>query len=63
MADNNKKILKGINFPGLEGTYYIPEVIIDDTLTEEGQAAEAAAVGALLAEKAQVQIVTWEEDD
>ena len=23
MADN--KVLKGINFPGLEGTYYVPE--------------------------------------
>lgn len=24
---NNNKVLKGINFPGLEGTYYVPEAV------------------------------------
>ena len=38
-----EKILKGINFPGLEDTYIIPEV--DSTLSKSGQAADAKAVG------------------
>ena len=62
------KVLKGINFPGLEGTYYVPEATavedengyieiksyvsdtvevenLDATLTKEGFAADAKAVG------------------
>ncbi len=39
----DKKYLKGINFPGLDGTYYVPEV--DDTLTVSGGAADAKVVG------------------
>lgn len=73
MADN--KILKGINFPGLEGTYYVPEAKavkdengyieiqsyvsdtvevenLDATLTKEGYAADAKAVGGALEAKA-----------
>ena len=69
MAEN--KILKGINFPGLEETYYIPEATaveyedgyieiqsyvsdtveienLDTTLTKEGFAADANAVGSAL---------------
>lgn len=38
-----EKILKGINFPGLEDTYIIPEV--DDTLSKLGSPADAKAVG------------------
>lgn len=72
MADN--KVLKGINFPGLEGTYYIPEAKavkdengyieiqsyvsdtvevenLDTTLTKEGYAADAKAVGNALSGK------------
>ena len=62
------KVLKGINFPGLEGTYYVPQATavedengyieiksyvsdtveienLDTTLTKEGYAADAKAVG------------------
>lgn len=65
------KVLKGINFPGLEGTYYVPEATavedengyidvlsyvsdtveienLDTTLTKEGFAADANAVGSAL---------------
>ena len=38
-----EKILKGINFPGLEDTYIIPEV--DDTLSKLGSPADAKVVG------------------
>lgn len=57
MAD---KILKSINFPGLEGTYYIPETTmeLDTTLTQEGSAADAKAVGEALAGKANSSEVT-----
>ena len=44
-----EKILKGINFPGLEDTYLIPEV--DSTLSKSGQAADAKVVGEALAGK------------
>ena len=44
-----EKILKGINFPGLEDTYLIPEV--DSTLSKSGQAADAKIVGEALAGK------------
>lgn len=44
-----EKILKGINFPGLEDTYIIPEV--DSTLSKSGQAADAKVVGEALAGK------------
>ena len=44
-----EKILKGINFPGLEDTYIIPEV--DNTLSKSGQAADAKVVGEALAGK------------
>lgn len=73
MSEN--KVLKGINFPGLEGTYYVPEAIavedengyieiksyvsdtveienLDTTLTKEGYAADAKAVGGALEAKA-----------
>lgn len=73
MSEN--KVLKGINFPGLEGTYYVPEAIavedengyveiksyisdtvevenLDATLTKEGYAADAKAVGEALSAKA-----------
>lgn len=73
MSEN--KVLKGINFPGLEGTYYVPEAIavedengyieiqsyvsdtveienLDTTLTKEGFAADANAVGEALSAKA-----------
>lgn len=39
--------LKSIEFPGLDDTYTIPQ--IDDTLTETGKAADAAATGTRLA--------------
>lgn len=65
------KVLKGINFPGLEGTYYVPEATavedengyidvlsyvsdtveienLDTTLTKNGYAADANAVGSAL---------------
>jgi hypothetical protein len=38
-----EKLLKGINFPGLEDTYIIPQV--DDTLTVSGASADAKVVG------------------
>ena len=44
-----EKILKGINFPGLEDTYIIPEV--DNTLKKSGSPADAKAVGDALATK------------
>lgn len=44
-----EKILKGINFPGLEDTYIVPEV--DDTLSKSGQAADAKVVGEALSGK------------
>lgn len=86
MADN--KVLKGINFPGLEGTYYIPEAKavkdengyieiqsyvsdtvevenLDTTLTKEGYAADAKAVGDALQNKVNVvegsRLMTAEE--
>lgn len=40
-----EKILKGINFPGLEDTYIIPEVEVDDTLSISGASADAKATG------------------
>ena len=36
---------------------------VDSTLTQSGYAADAKAVGDALAQKSQVQIVTWEADD
>lgn len=45
-----EKPLKGINFPGLDGTYEIPQV--DYTLTVSGAAADAKKVGDALANKA-----------
>lgn len=44
-----EKILKGINFPGLEDTYIIPQP--DDTLTITGAPADAKAVGDALSGK------------
>lgn len=44
----------------------IPEgdsAAIDATLTKEGHAADAKATGKAIAEKSQVQIITWEEND
>ena len=38
-----EKPLRGINFPGLDDTYIIPEP--DTTLTESGVPADAKAVG------------------
>lgn len=38
-----EKILKGINFPGLEDTYMVPEV--DNTLTVSGASADAKVTG------------------
>ena len=47
-----EKQLKSIKFPGLEDTYVIPEgVQIDDTLAQEGMAADAKAVGDALETK------------
>lgn len=43
MAD---KALRGINFPGLEGTYFVP--VIDAELKTPGAAADAAVTGAAL---------------
>ena len=37
-------------------------VDLDVTLTENGKAADAKAVGEAVAQKSQVQIVIWEED-
>lgn len=78
------KVLKGINFPGLEGTYYVPEATavedengyieiksyvsdtvevenLDATLTKEGFAADAKAVGdAIAALKAYIETVLVE---
>lgn len=56
-----EKILKSIKFPGLEDTYVVPEA--DITLTVKGVPAEAKATGEAIAQKSQVQIVTWEADD
>ena len=36
---------------------------VDDTLTESGISADAKAVGEAVAQKSQVQIVTWGADD
>lgn len=38
-------------------------VELDVTLTQSGKSADAKAVGDALAEKSQVQIITWEDDD
>ena len=38
-------------------------VELDTTLTQEGKAADAKAVGESIAQKTQVQIITWEADD
>lgn len=40
-----------------------PETLVDTTLTVSGKAADAKAVGDALAQKSQVQIITWEADD
>ena len=40
---NETKMLKGIKFPGLSDTYYIPQV--DNTLETSGAAADAKVVG------------------
>lgn len=39
----SEKILRGINFPGLEGTYMVPQV--DATLSASGASADAKVVG------------------
>lgn len=36
---------------------------VDETLTQEGKAADAKSTGEAIAQKTQVQIITWEEDD
>ena len=56
--------------PGVSG-YVLEEVIgsggssieIDETLTKAGVAADAKAVGDAIAQKSQVQIITWGADD
>lgn len=40
---SDKQYLKGINFPGLDGTYFVPQ--IDETLSNSGDAADAKVVG------------------
>ena len=40
---SDKQYLKGINFPGLDGTYFVPQV--DETLSNSGDAADAKVVG------------------
>lgn len=42
MAD---KTLKSLTFPGLSDKYVIPDLEVDDTLTQQGKAADAKAVG------------------
>jgi hypothetical protein len=37
--------------------------IVDTTLAVSGKAADSKAVGDALAQKSQVQIITWEADD
>ena len=39
------------------------DIAVDNTLTISGAAADAKATGDTLAQKAQVQIITWEEND
>lgn len=60
---SNNKALRGLKVPGLDDIYYVPETIIDETLTQEGQAADAKAVGEAIANAAKVQIITWEAGD
>lgn len=65
------KPLRGINFPGLEDTYIVPEP--DTSLSMSGSPADAKATGDAIAElntkigsssqKSQVQIITWEAND
>lgn len=53
----------GSAVPSVPSTPSTSSVIIDKTLTQDGQAADSKVVGDALAQKAQVQIITWGADD